>query len=594
MDNRDIIISMNEQQRREKYIKKYHGDIYREILDFNSLNINCINFSQMIYNYVYDIKDHPLCRCGKKLKYKYFTNGYGDYCSKKCAMSDEKIIKKRNENSKKTCLEKWGVDNVSQIDSVKLKIKQTCLEKYGKTNYTQTDEFKNSLKKHNLEKYGKDYYFQTDDYKEKVKKYSMEKYGLNHYVKSNDVKSKKNITCLERYGDINPICSDIVKEKSLKTNLEKYGYTNHMIFKKENNLLSDFFKKLKIDYYKKISNDTYEILNIDSNILCVNHEDSHNFNISKQLFYLRYKRNVEVCTICNPLNGNNTSYLEKELLNFIKNNYSGKIIENSKGIIPPYELDIYLPDLGLSFEFNGLYWHNELNKPSNYHRLKTDMCLDKNIQLIHIYEDDWVYKQDIVKSMIMNKLNMTRNKIFARKCEIMEITDNKLVKNFLDNNHIQGFVNSVVKIGLFYNNEVVSLMTFGKLRKPMNSTSKNYKNFEMLRFCNRVDTNVIGGASKLFTYFIKNYNPETVVSYADRGYSNGNLYLKLGFRLEHTTVPNYYYIIDKIRKHRFGFRKDRLIKDGYCPNKTEHEIMVERGYYKIYNSGNYKFIFYNM
>jgi hypothetical protein len=592
MNNKDIILSMNEQQRREFFIKKNYKNIYDEIILFNEKNLKCNLFSQMIYNYVYDIKEHPLCKCGEKLKYRYFTVGYNIYCSKKCMMSDEKIVQKRNDKSKKTCLEKYGVDNASKTDSVKIKIINTNLERYGKISYTQTDKFKNDLIIHNIEKYGKEYYFQTNDYKEKVKNYSQLNFGVDHYSQSNHIKNKKNKTCLEKYGNINPLCSKEIKEKSIRTNLKKYGYTNHMIFKKENNLLSDFFKNLKINYYKKLSNDSYNILNINENdTLDINHNGIHVFNISKQLFYLRNKKNVEVCTICNPLNGNNVSYMEKDLLNFIKENYNSVIIENDKKIINPYELDIYLPDLNLAFEFNGLYWHNELNKPNNYHKMKTDLCLEKGIHLVHIYEDDWVYKQGIVKSMILNKLNKTKYKIFARKCEIKDVTDNNLIRDFLNDNHIQGFVGSKVKIGLFYDNELISLMTFGKLRKPLNSKSKNNNEYEMLRFCNKLNTNIIGGASKLFKYFINKYDPEQVISYADRSYSNGNLYNILGFKFDHITSPNYYYIIDKIRKHRFGFRKDILIKQGYDTNKSEHDIMLEREYYRIYNSGNYKFLY---
>ena len=115
--------------------------------------------------------------------------------------------------------------------------------------------------------------------------------------------------------------------------------------------------------------------------------------------------------------------------------------------------------------------------------------------------------------------------------------------------------------------------------------------FEMLRFCNKLNTQVVGGASKSLKYFIKNYRPKLILTFADRRYSNGNLYKQLGFKLQNITVPNYYYVIDDIRKYRFGFRKNILIKQGYDSNKTEHEIMLERKIYRIYNSGNYKFIY---
>ena len=115
----------------------------------------------------------------------------------------------------------------------------------------------------------------------------------------------------------------------------------------------------------------------------------------------------------------------------------------------------------------------------------------------------------------------------------------------------------------------------------------------MLRFCNKLNTNIIGGASKLFKYFIKNYKFENIFTYADKSHSNGKLYEILGFIYLHTSKPNYYYVIDDIRHHRFNFRKDILIKEGYDANKTEHQIMLERKIYRIYNSGNLKYIFKN-
>src|SRR5574344_1824490 len=288
------------------------------------------------------------------------------------------------------------------------------------------------------------------------------------------------------------------------------------------------------------------------------------------------------------VNIQNSGY-ESLILDFIKNNYNDKILTNVRYIISPLELDIYIPDLKLAFEFNGVYWHNELNKEKNYHLNKTELCEKQGIQLIHIYEDDWIYKQDIIKSMILNKLGKTSNKLFARKCEIKEITDNKLIRSFLDENHIQGFVGSKVKIGLFYNNELISLMTFGDRRVAMGKKSTNIGEFELLRFCNKLTTNVVGGASRLFKHFIKTYNPTEITTYADRSFSQGKLYDALGFEFVSKTEPNYYYVVDGIRKHRFNYRKDKLIKDGFDQNKTEHQIMLDRKIYRIYDSGNLKF-----
>jgi very-short-patch-repair endonuclease len=281
-------------------------------------------------------------------------------------------------------------------------------------------------------------------------------------------------------------------------------------------------------------------------------EKKHIFNIPFVILIQRNSFKTKICTVCNPID-RNFSGLENQMSDFIKDNYTGTILENKK-IINSFELDVYLPDLKLAFEFNGLYWHSEIYKENNYHLNKTEECEKQGIKLIHIFEDQWMYKKDIVKSRILNLLCKSE-KIFARKCEIKEIYDNKQIKYFLEKNHLQGFVGSKIKLGLFFNGELVSLMTFGSFRKSMGTNSIE-NSYEMLRFCNKLNINVIGGASKLFNYFVKNYKPIEVISYADRNWSNGNLYEKLGFKLSHKTQPNYYYIIDGHRKYRFGFRKD--------------------------------------
>jgi hypothetical protein len=325
------------------------------------------------------------------------------------------------------------------------------------------------------------------------------------------------------------------------------------------------------------------------------------YDYSKSI-YIMNKKNIEI--IChihgsfyqtpnNHLQGagcpkcNRFNIKETTIFNFIKENSEYDIIQSDRSILNGKEIDIYIPELKLGFEFNGLYWHSEIYKEKNYHIDKTKLCNDQGISLFHIWEDDWLYKQDIVKSMILNKLGRTENKIFARKCQIKEIGDNKLVRNFLNENHIQGFVGSKIKIGLFSEGELVSLMTFGNLRKSLGQKSQE-GSYELLRFCNKLNTTVVGGASKLFKYFLNNYDIQEVISYSDLSRSNGNMYKQLGFTLQHNSDPNYYYIVDGIRKHRFNFRKDKLLKEGYDSTKTEIQIMNERGFYRIFDCGMQK------
>jgi very-short-patch-repair endonuclease len=395
------------------------------------------------------------------------------------------------------------------------------------------------------------YYCNKKDCINKKREISLEKkYGVKNVFQLGSTKEKIKLTNLEKYGVENPQQNKIIKEKTEQTNILKYG--NRNVFQNV-----DIKEKIK-----KTNNIRYGV------------------NYPQQSEMIRSKYS---CL-------HKSSKIEKRLLFFIKENYEGEILINKNNIISGYEIDIYLPELKLAFEFNGLYWHNELTKDKNYHKMKTDLCEEKGVQLIHVWEDDWEYKQDIVKSIILNRLERIETKIFAKETEIREITDNNLIKKFLNINHLQGFVKSKIKIGLFHNNDLVSLMTFGKTRKNTISTDNEY---EMLRFCNKLNTNIIDSESKLFDYFIKKYNPNKILSHVNRSYSNYIFYEELGFKLSYITKPNYYYIIRRKRINHFEFRKNILIKQGFDKNKSEHQIMLNRKIYRIYDAGNYEFVYDN-
>ena len=254
-----------------------------------------------------------------------------------------------------------------------------------------------------------------------------------------------------------------------------------------------------------------------------------------------------------------------EFLNSIQSSVSGN-----------KELEIFCIDLCENSEKNVI---------NNFEVNRMKSCRQEGKMSFHIFEDEWLFKQDIVKSRINNFFHNNSEIIYARKCEVRYV-ENKIAKLFLEKNHIQGNVYGKYNLGLFYKNELVSLMTFCELRKNLGSV-KVQGVFEMLRFCNKLNTSVIGGASKLFKYFIKDKTPLRIISYCDLRWSDGGLYDKLGFRLEHVSRPNYFYINNdnKVRENRFKYRKDILVKNGFDANKSEHEIMLERGIYRIYDCG---------
>ena len=250
--------------------------------------------------------------------------------------------------------------------------------------------------------------------------------------------------------------------------------------------------------------------------------------------------------------------------------------ETNARILDGKEIDIFISSKNIGFEFNGLYWHSELYKGKMYHQDKKLLANSKGINLIHIWEDDWIFKRKLIESRIKAILGLSKT-IYGRKCVIKEISSPASQK-FLDINHIQGNINSKYKIGLFYEDKLVAVMTFGTRNKKI----------EMLRYCNLLDHTIIGGFSKLLKYFIKNYQPDEILSYADLDWSslNSNVYEKNGFKFKGYTKPGYHWSNGEKRYNRQRFMKYKLVKEGFDSNKTENEIMHDRGFYKIYNSGN--------
>lgn len=491
----------------EKTIKAINIELYNKIIE-HTCNFD-IPFKQRFYLYEYKLSNLPTCYCGNVVKFIDMRSGFRDFCSKRCMYDSSKV----KESRIKTCLDKWGVNNPSKSKIVKEKVKNT-----------------------NLEKFGVEYPLQSPDIVEKSKNFFLNKYGVDNPSKIKEVRKKAENTMLEKFGVRHAMFSDDIKSNLKKYFLEKYGVDNPS--------KSELYRKKR-----KIGSDTNYIKYLDNKISLFNCNKGHNFKILSDNYIGRNKNNTPLCTICNPI-GDFKSIKERDLLLFIKENYNGEIIS---GYRDGLEIDIYLPEFKIGFEFNGLYWHSELFKHKNYHLDKTNFFKERGIRIIHIWEDHWDYKVDIVKSQIINILGKSK-KIWARKCVIKEVTASN-ARIFLDNNHIQGFVQSIKKIGLYYNDELVSIMTFdnNEGRKKMESGGWN-----LSRFCSKRGFNVIGGASKLLNHFIKKWNPNRIVSYADKDWSVGDLYNTLGFENIGSSQADYKYIINDIRVHKSRYKKSNL------------------------------------
>jgi hypothetical protein len=498
--------------------------------------------------------------CYKKYNITYKAYNTSKKNINKLSCNDKECI---NEKKKDVFIHKYGVNHYSKTSEYNTKVKKTSVYKYGVEHYSKTDEYKDKIKETCLEKYGIDNYSKTSEYKDKIKETCLEKYGVEHYSKTDEYKDKMRETCLDRYGVDNYTKTDKYKQSYKKTCLKSYG-VNH------------YSKSEEYHINSKIGNDINYIMYLNDTISLLNCGKGHTFEIHNDNYVKRVKSNIPLCTICYPI-GDQKSIKEKELLEYIKSIYSGEIIS---GYRDGLEIDIYLPELNIGFEFNGLYYHSSKFKDKNYHLNKTNHFKEKGIRIIHIWEDDWGLRKEIVKSQISNLLKINTEKIFARKCLVKQVSI-KDCKKFLDDNHIQGKVNSSLKLGLYFNEELVSLMTFdhNEGRKKMELGGWNLN-----RFCNKTVFNVIGGASKLLRYFIKNYDVKRIVSYADKDWSLGNLYDVLGFTNVGGNGPDYKYIVDNQRVHKSRYKKSKLKTE-----LTESQEMSKREIYKIYDCGKLKF-----
>ena len=423
-------------------------------------------------------------------------------------------------------------------------------------------------------------------------------YGYQDYCSSfccnNDIKKKNNISKMREQWWKNSPNVEETKEKISTTIKQQWQNKNSAYHKEEyrNNLscsLKNRWNKWRNEDFKTLCNSYgFEIVN--------DYEHAHKICKFKCLecgkefeTIWNYLQSGKSCPYCFP---NGVSKEEIELYEFIKKNINKEIITNTKKVISPKELDIFIPDLNIAIEYNGLWSHSANcewgKKDRTYHLNKTLECENKNIRLIHIFEDEWIFKKDIVKHRLLNILNVNKSKvIYARNCTI-NILQTLQKNDFLNKYHLQGADSCHIKLGAFYNNELVAVMTFSKGKISKGSKSKENV-WELSRFCVNYNYRIPGIASKLLMYFKRNYNWEQIFSYADRRWSNGNLYYKLGFNFISFTTPNYWYLKNYKRVHRFSLRK----REDEPKELTEFQIRLSQGYNWIWDCGNYKFSMIN-
>lgn len=509
------------------------------------------SFKTRIYWILNDIYDFPECEiCHSKILRNVWTLEYGyrkyGHTSITCSDACMKIAKKKN--FEKTCLDKYGVTNVYAAESVKETIRQKNLLLYGIENGGNTPEGREKAKQTILEHFGKDG-LKSKVIRERTRSTNRLKYGKDSYSQTDEYREKCQAKTAHRYAcklDNDPEI-EIIDLDALSCNFTYDYLQNHKFNCRCKKCGSEFTGYLSYNNFYKYG--TYSS-----------------------------------CRKCHPYSS--TSHGEKELLEFLKSIYHGEILTNRRTIIQNSELDIYIPEKRIAVEYDGVYWHSEeAGTPKMYHLEKTKKCEEQSIQLIHIFETEWKEHSDIVKSRLKDLLGLYEHTIFARKCTIKEV-DSAMAKKFQEDNHLQGAVNAKVNLGLHYKDELISLMTFGKPR-----FDKKHE-WELLRFCNKLGYHIPGAAGKLLKCFEQTWKPKSLVSYADRRWSRGKLYEALGFKLDHASDPNYWYISSCGLESRVKYQKHKLksILKVFDQNLSEVENMRANNYRRIFDCGNLVFV----
>lgn len=423
--------------------------------------------------------------------------------------------------------------------------------------------------------------YTTETWIDSAKKIHGDKYN---YTKTNYINANTPIiiTCNE-HGDFTQRPSSHLRGHGCrlcgdKSRKEKEQLNN---LKTLNSRFSNFIQSANDIHSHKYTYDSSSYTNTKSliNIICPKHgqftQDPRN--------HLRGSG----CPVCGKI----TSKAEDDIYNFCVMLFGqDKVIRHDRTLLDGLELDIFIPNEQIAIEYNGLYWHNEKSKKDKlYHFNKLKLCNEKGVKLIHIFEDEFIDNKELLLEKLKHIFNKaTYPKIYARKCYIREI-DKVESKEFLEKNHIQGFVSSSIYLGCFYKEKLIGVMTFLKEKD-------GYWNLN--RFASDVYHISCGISGKIFKYFIKKYKPLCVKTFADRRWTlNGenNMYIKIGFKLDKILPPNYTYFIPRVygykRIHKFNCRKNKISKKFNLPkNLTEYEMLTYIGASRVWDCGLFRYI----
>lgn len=510
-----------------------------------------------------------VCACAKENHSKKISQA-------KQNMSSEDI-KRANERRRNTVMSRYGVEHISQDAQFRERVEATSLAKYGKKTNLLNEEVIERIKSTNVTRYGSEvpsknemvarkisathaanggtFLSRRDEFALRMK----ERHGVEHALQKPEFLEKRNRTTEQRWGSSNHMQNPEVLARLRETNNRRFGVPhNKQIGYSENDLrlVSD------LDFFKS----EYARLGVDGLLV--------HYGVSRAVI-----RNHLVESGIDYDRGMTSS--EQIVFNTLRAIYDGPIEFRCRSLISPLEVDFYLPEMKLAVEVCGLYWHSEgRGKTRTYHRNKMVKCAEKDVRLITIFDDE-LSDVALVQKKLSHILGKSQRICSARQTQIREISV-EAARDFLSKNHIQGYCRSRIKLGAYYGDELVAVMTFGNARVSLGSS----RGWELIRMASV--GSIPGIASKLFRYFVRNYDPDEIVSYCDLRWGTGSVYRELGMEYSHASAPGYWYLDSRFqtRFHRYIYTKGRLVREGHDRSLSEWQIMRSNGFDRIWDCGH--------
>lgn len=482
------------------------------------------------------------------------------------------------EKRKKTNREKYGVDFVLQNEEIQKKAQEGIRERNGGYHYMQKEANHPARDKaiaHSV--------FSNPDRMNQIVTDRFNTTGYAYPTQNPEVREKVKSTWIKNYGADNPSKSEkivrLIREASIRKHVGKHKHSwFYEMCLLDNGLYEGEALKQLIENHIEIGRRTVSGISFDS-------------NISQVLIKRIAKENPNLDYLFEDKSWR--SSIEVELFEFVKT-LDANVESNDRKFISPYEIDIISHDQKIAIEVNGTFHHSETygGKDKNYHISKTTKVNEKGYKLFHFTDFQLNESFPIIQSMLRSAFQKSQTKIYARDCILKEITVTE-ANNFFYKTHIQGASTAENAFGLFYNEELVFAMSTSKTRKGSN---KKYSH-EIVRVSSKLNCNVVGGFSRCWNKFIEVINPESVICYQDRRYGGveSNAYRSVMI-LEGITDPSWeiVHVRSGITAHRGYASKERLqedLKEKYNPEISVYENLLNNGYDRIWNVGNFVWVY---